>query len=56
MKRFEIVVRDSFFKKDFTGVFEGETQEEAEQECREFYAVELDTFEAAVEIVSVKEI
>lgn len=56
MRKFEITVRDSFLKKEFAEVFEAETKEDAEQEAREIYAEQLDTFEDEVEIVSIKEL
>lgn len=52
MNKYVITVYDDFFATNLSGDFFAETEEDAKQEAKEFYAQELDTFENDVEIVS----
>lgn len=56
MKTFEVTVKDDFLGKELTGTFEADTTEEAEQIAREDFAIDLDTFEENVNIVSIVEV
>lgn len=56
MKFYLITVNDDFFKKQFTGQFRGETKEDAEKDCKDFYAHELGTNPDKVEIVNTVEV
>jgi len=56
MKKFHFEVSDGFFPQKFSAIFEGNTQQEAETECREWYAHELGTSEdeLTVELIRIK--
>lgn len=54
MQKYEITVRDSFFKQDLSGEFEAESQEAAISAALEFYAYELGTVADELEVVGVK--
>lgn len=51
--KYKTVVKDSFFKLTLDGEFEAKSLEDAEKQCRDFYAQELDTTPDAVELVSI---
>ncbi len=50
---FKITVHDSFFNKDFSGIFQAKTKEEAILQAKLFYSAELDT---SINFVVIKEI
>ena len=52
---YKITVYDDFFKKSFTGQFTG-TQKEAIKQCKEFYALELDTDPKEINIIKIEHV
>ncbi len=54
-KLFKITIKDDLFGK-LTGEFYANSQEKAVADAKEFYAHENDTYENAIEILSVDEI
>lgn len=53
---YKITIKDTFFKQELTGEFNGETEYDAKKEAKEFYALELDTNPENIIVLSTKKI